>query len=146
MNIWVIFMIVTEHLVWTNKCLLYINYSFHIEGHFILLCCTENHNGSNINFKEIVGFVKSLLTLWRVATVSGNVLGSWRIWETSASMKIFSFWNAEHLALTHRHFIAVREGMIKIHLNLGNIVQLLFLDYRKLQCKCREKSACCKMG
>lgn len=108
MNIWAIFMIVTEHAVWRNKCLLYINYSFHIEGSLILLYCTENHTGSSTHFKEIVLFVKFLLTLWRVATLSGNVLGFWRMRETSASMKTFSFWNAEHLALTHRHFIAVR--------------------------------------
>lgn len=110
MNIRAILMIVTEHLVWRNKCLLYTKYSFNIQGNFILLCCTENNTGSNTHFKEIVDFVKSLLTLWGVATFSGNILGSWRIWEASASMKIFSFWNAEHLALTHRHFIAVRES------------------------------------
>lgn len=110
MNIRVIFMIVTEHLEWRNKCLLYTNYWFHTKGNFILLCCTENNIGSNIHFKDIVDFVKSLLTLWGVATLSGNVLGSRRIWEASASMKIFFFWNAEHLALTHRHFIAVRES------------------------------------
>lgn len=69
-------MILTEHLVLRKKYLLYTNYSFQIKGNFILLCCTENNTGSNTHFKEIVGFVKSLLTLWGVATISGNVFGS----------------------------------------------------------------------
>lgn len=109
MNIGAIFMIATEHLIWRNKSLLNTDCSFHIKSNFIFLCCTKLYWWS-YSFQRNGWFVKLLFTLWGVATLSGNVLGSWRIWEASASMKIFSFWDVEHLALTHWHFIAVRDS------------------------------------